>query len=88
MALEPQFAVTPDAVTFIFRRNAAAALLQPTVQSATDLAGPWTSAIHGSGGVTITEQTNGFADGIDRVTVRIPVNSAIRMFVRLSVEEN
>lgn len=83
----PQFAVTPDAVTFIFRSNAAAALLQPTVQSATDLAGPWTSAVHGSGGVTITGQANGFANGIDRVTVRIPLNST-RMFLRLSVAEN
>jgi autotransporter-associated beta strand protein len=84
----PQLVATPDAVTFIFRRTAASAALQPTAQFATDPAGPWTPAVHGSGGVTIADQANGFGDGIDRVTVSIPVDSATRLFVRLSITES
>ena len=83
----------PDGkLLFIFRRTAEAAADENTtitVEYGSDLAG-WTAATHegtGAGDITITEEADGFAAGIDRVTVALPASLAGdgRLFVRLNV---
>jgi hypothetical protein len=71
-------------LVFTFSRTDASAYLNPTVEFATDLSGPWATAVHGAGGVTI--QTTG-ATPSDTVTVTIPRNGAARIFARLRASE-
>ena len=81
-----------DKLLFIFRRDADAqndANTSIAVEYGNNLAG-WTTADHqgsGPGQITITEQTDGFAAGIDRVTVALPPSLASggRIFARLKV---
>ncbi len=82
----------PDGkLRFIFRRTTAAKNDTNTTiaaQYGSNLAG-WTNAVHQGTGptqITITEETNGFGDGIDRVTVALPANLAGggKLFVRLN----
>lgn len=74
----PAIALNGPNVVFIFRRWQAAAYTNPVVQTATDLAGPWTS-LSGSGGVT----PDFYGPGIDRVVVTIPRAGRPRLFCRL-----
>lgn len=69
-----------DAV-FEFRRSDISLAGDPFVEMTTDL-GHWTRAVHGVGGVRIGVQKDGFAPGVDRVTVRVPLGSSNR-FMRL-----
>jgi hypothetical protein len=80
-----------DKLLFTFRRSDAANLDPNTtiaVQYGSELDG-WTSAMHegiGPDDITITEEADGFASGIDRVIVALPPRLATsgRLFVRLS----
>jgi Carbohydrate esterase, sialic acid-specific acetylesterase/Bacterial TSP3 repeat len=83
----------PDGkLRFIFRRTTAAKNDTNTAISAqygSNLDG-WTNAVHqgtGATEITITEETNGFGTGIDRVTVALPASFAAsgKLFARLSV---
>ncbi len=83
----------PDGkLLFIFRRDADAKNDSNTsiaVEYGNNLSG-WTTATHqgtGPGQITVTEQANGFAAGIDRVTVALPPSLAGggRIFARLKV---
>jgi hypothetical protein len=80
----------PDGkVLFVFRRSAAAANAAITVEYGDNLGG-WTPAAHqgtAASQITITELTDGFAPGIDMVTVALPANLAAsdKLFARLKV---
>ena len=83
----------PDGkLRFIFRRTSAAINDTNTTiaaQYGSNLTG-WTNAVHqgtGSTQITITEETNGFGAGIDRVTVALPATlvGSGKLFVRLNV---
>jgi hypothetical protein len=78
-----------EAVSFVFRRTAASASLNPGVQYTLNQFTTWTPAVNGSAGVTIATEPNGFGSGIDRVTVRIPWTPATSpsIFTRLSVTD-
>lgn len=65
-----------------FRRSNASEYLNPVVEYSTTLASPWTPAVNGTAGVTITEAV--LDADTDMVTVRIPV-SGQNLFARLSV---
>lgn len=69
---------------FVFRRTAVSAYLTIRAEYDSDLQGTWTPAVNGVGGVTVTEATNGFGSGVDRVTVRIPA-AGPTVFARLRV---
>ena len=69
---------------FVFRQTDASAYLSPVAEYDADLLGPWTAATNGAGGVTVTVVNDGFAVGVDRVTVRIPATGPVQ-FVRLRV---
>jgi hypothetical protein len=79
-------------VLFIFRRTAAAGADDNTtirVEYGSSL-GSWVTALHqGSGAsqITVSEQTNGFGAGIDKVTVALPASLADggKLFARLKV---
>ena len=73
-------------VDFVFRRTDVSSYLNPRAEYDTDLIGTWTPAVNGVGGVVITTQDDGFAAGVDRVTVRIPA-TAPKQFVRLYVTQ-
>ncbi len=85
----------PDGkLLFTFRRTAEAAADENTtitVEYGNDLVG-WTTATHqgnGVGDITVTEEPDGFAPGIDRVTVALPATTADasgKLFARLQVE--
>ncbi|MFU8849072.1 MAG: hypothetical protein ACNA77_10210 [Opitutales bacterium] len=83
----------PDGkLRFTFRRSAEAAADANTsiiVEYGSDLIG-WTSALHQGNGpddITMTTQADGFAPGIDRVTVALPASygNDSKLFVRLRV---
>ncbi len=69
---------------FVFRRVDASAYLSSVAEYDADLLGPWTTATNGVGGVTVSVGNDGFAVGVDRVTVRIPITGPVQ-FVRLRV---
>jgi hypothetical protein len=79
-------------IRFIFRRNAEAAADEATTITAeygSDLRG-WTTAVHqgtGANDITITEQSDGFEPGIDRVTVAVPRHFGTqgKFFIRLNI---
>jgi hypothetical protein len=50
-----------------------------------DLAGPWTPAVDGVGGVKIIETNDFYGTGIDRVQVYVPVGSNQKLFCRMKV---
>src|SRR5690606_13988995 len=62
-ALLPTLSLTATHVHFVFRRTDASAFLKPFVRYGSDLTG-WTTAVHGTGGVTITTE-NDVWPGID-----------------------
>jgi len=83
----------PDGkLLFTFRRNVDAAEDENTtiiVEYGTDLAG-WTAVGHegfGPDDITVTEEDDAYATGIDRVTVALPSSLATtgKLFVRLNV---
>jgi len=82
-------ATDPDDFLFVFRRTLGS-LDDPNttiaVEYGSDLLG-WTKAEDGVAGVTITEEIDGFAPGIDKVGVAIPRALATggKLFVRLTV---
>ena len=67
----------------VFRRTDASAYLNPVIEYDTDLAGTWTPAVNGVGGVTISTEDN-FEPVTDRITVNIP-GAGVRNFARLRV---
>jgi hypothetical protein len=83
---DKQPTITPGAgfVDFVFRRSDASASLNLRAEHDADLAGPWTPAVDGTAGVTITVENDGFATGVDRVTVHIP-SADPEHFARLAV---
>lgn len=72
---------------FVFRRSAASAAFDPFVEYGTDITG-WTRATPDLPGVSITEETDFYGNGTDRVTVSIPRSEAgtKRLFARLRIE--
>ncbi len=86
-ALLPQITVDETYLRVIYRRSHDSVYLNPGVEYDADLAGPWTFAANGVGGVGIAITANGFAAGIDRVEVLIPRTHAVdgRLFARLTV---
>ncbi|MEO5916279.1 MAG: autotransporter-associated beta strand repeat-containing protein [Luteolibacter sp.] len=70
---------------FTFRRTSASASLTPAAQSDTDLAGPWTTAVAGQGGVVVVTTANFYGTGVDRVICYIPRPATGPFFGRLSV---
>jgi autotransporter-associated beta strand protein len=94
-SLVPTLDTTTDPngkMLFIFRRTTAAkndANTTIQVQYGGNLGG-WTTATHQGTGpeqITITEQTNGFGPGIDKVTVALPagLTAGGKLFARLNV---
>jgi hypothetical protein len=95
-ALLPTLDTTTDPdgkLIFIFRRTAAAGAdpdTAITAQFGSDL-DEWFTAVHQGNGpseITITELTDGFAPGIDKVTVALPagLTGKDNFFVRLKVD--
>ncbi len=81
--LLPEFEVVSDThVTFTFRCLAVAAYANPVVRYGNDLTG-WTTAVHGSGGVTIAVNPNHYDTGIDRVIATLPRGGSGKLFARL-----
>ena len=80
----PTLSAGAGVAEFVFRRVDASAYLTSVAEYDADLLGPWTTAINGVGGVTVNVVNDGFAVGVDRVTVRIPVTGPVQ-FVRLRV---
>jgi hypothetical protein len=78
-----------EAVSFVFRRTAASASLNPGAQFTLNQFTSWTTAVNGAAGVTVATEPNGFGSGIDRVTVRIPWTPATSasIFTRLTVAD-
>jgi hypothetical protein len=71
-------------VIFRFRRTDAGASLNPVVETDSDLQGPWTTAVNGQAGVTITVEPDFFNASTDRVSVSLPAADP-RKFARLRV---
>jgi len=76
-----------EAVSFVFRRTDASVELSPAAQFSTNQFGAWTTAVNGTGGVTVMSEGDAFGAGIDRVTVKIPWSPAVSpsIYVRLTV---
>lgn len=71
---------------FVFRRTSASASFNPHVEHGSDLSG-WTDAVDGEAGVEIAVDAGFHGEGIDRVTVRIPLPvGGSALFARLAVE--
>ncbi|MES2661072.1 MAG: PA14 domain-containing protein [Verrucomicrobiota bacterium] len=77
--------ITTDATwaIFEFRRADISLTVDPFAQFGTTL-GAWSRANNGVGGVQITTVDDGFAPGVDRVTVRVPRAGNPRLFLRLN----
>jgi hypothetical protein len=88
-SLLPQAVIDPNYLHMTFRRKDEAALLQPRIEYDADLAGAWTTAEHGVGGVIIQETNDGFGAGIDKVEVLIPRSNEVtgKLFTRLKVAQ-
>ncbi len=83
---EPVLSFTHDGthMEFVFTRMNRAEYLDPMVQHSTTLQNPWTPAVHGQNGVTITET---IVDPERKlITVRIPKSGAPRRFARLRAD--
>ena len=86
-ALLPTITTDDTYLNFVFRRTAGSAAYNPGAQYGSDLAG-WIAARNGVDGVIVTEVTDGFSTGVDRVTVQIPRTLAApgtKLFARLMV---
>ena len=81
-ANDPTVTLASHHVSFSFRRRDDSSYLNPVVEFATSLGGPWSTVTDGLNG-SITVQDNGTAP--DTVTVTIPRDSIPRMFLRLKV---
>ena len=84
-ALLPQTVLDHTYLRVSYRRSHQSAYLNPGVEYDADLVGPWTAAVAGVGGITVT--VDGFSPGLDRVEVWIPRTHAVagRLFARLAV---
>ncbi|WP_367872012.1 autotransporter-associated beta strand repeat-containing protein [Luteolibacter sp. Populi] len=71
-ALRPTATTTATHLVFIYRRADESAAFAPFVQYGSDLSG-WNTAVNGTNGITILEEDDAIATGINRVTVSIPV---------------
>ncbi|MBK1881560.1 discoidin domain-containing protein [Luteolibacter pohnpeiensis] len=73
---------TEGNLVFIFRRNSDSTYVNPGVEYSTSLTGEWTAA----DSATVTVETNGFASGVDKVTVTLPASLADggKLFARLT----
>ena len=69
-------------VVFTYKRKIAATGVTQVIEHATSLSPPWTPAVHGAGGVTITTTPVPGDATAEQVTVTIPSTSTSR-FVRL-----
>ncbi len=85
-SLLPTVARDGEHFVFIFRRADASAAFDPFVEYSSTLDG-WAQAQHGVDGVEIGTEDDFFGEGIDRVTVRMPVTLApgSKLFARLGV---
>lgn len=70
-------------LVFVFRRTTRSIYLDPAVYHSTTLQPPWTKAVHGIDEVEIT--TSPIDSETDEVTVRIPMDGALKRFARLEV---
>ncbi len=88
-SLLPQAVTDANYLRVTFRRRDEAAYLQPQIEYDADLAGAWTTAEHGVGGVTVQEINDGFGAGIDKMEVLIPRNNGAtgKLFARLKVTQ-
>lgn len=86
-ALLPTSKINGTYLDFVYRRTAASVSSNPYVEYGSDLTG-WTTAVAGTGGVIINVEANGFASGVDKVTVRIPQSLATnsKLFARLGIK--
>lgn len=87
-ALLPKASLTSTDLVFTFRRNDTANTMPGMViatQYGSTLTG-WTTAQHGTDGVTITVTDDGFGTGVDKVDVSIPKSLATgsKLFARLT----
>jgi hypothetical protein len=80
----PASAATSGNLVVTYTSADAAAYLDPYIEFATSLSGPWTRAQHGMNGVTIQTTDNG---ATDTVVVSIPMNGDPAKFARLKVVE-
>jgi hypothetical protein len=83
--LLPTGALDGEHLVFTYRRSHAAAYLGALVEFASDLSGPWITAVDGVN-ATITAALIPGA-GADMVTVAIPAAGLPRLFARLRVEQ-
>ncbi len=79
LGLLPTASLSGGILDFTFRRSDASAYAAPSVETATQLEGPWVAA---AGEVVVGD--NFYGGGMDRVTVRIPAVGN-RLFARLRV---
>lgn len=89
LSLAPTSSYTGSALEFDFRRSDLAEGDSNTliiVEYGDDLSG-WTTAVHGTAGVTITVTDDDYGTGIDRVVVSLPNSLAPdgKLFARLNV---
>lgn len=84
----PRLTREGETVVFVFRRTDVAAAFNPGVEFTTNQFATWTPAVHGTAGVTVTTENDGFAAGVDRVTVRLPwtPSAGTSIFTRLAVQ--
>jgi len=80
----PVSAVAGGNLVVTFTRSDDSIDLDPYIEHATALSGPWTRAVNGVGGVTIQTTDNG---ATDTVVVSIPMNGDPTKFARLKVVE-
>ena len=80
----PVSAVAGGNLVVTFTRSDDSIDLDPYIEHATALSGPWTRAVDGVGGVTIQTTDNG---ATDTVVVSIPMNGDPTKFARLKVVE-
>lgn len=86
-ALLPTASTDATHLKFIFRRTIRSEYLNPSVEHSLNLAPPWTSAVHGTNGVTISVEDLVPVDSeVKNVVVRIPKNTELKRFARLKVE--
>ncbi len=83
----PSLSTEAGTLRFIFRRSAAARSLAFQIEAATDPSGPWLPLAHGLDGTSIREETDAFAQGVDRVTVTLPQASHAARFLRLAASQ-
>lgn len=85
-SLLPTATLTGGNLVFTFRRTDLSAYANPVVEYGSDLTG-WTTAVHGTAGVTIAVTNDGFGTGVDKVVVSLPqaLASGAKIFARLKV---